>query len=94
MKRKIIFGLFLFACCFTVGRNIEISLNKNGLDNLLLKNIEALAAGDADGSVLISCYDTISADGPLALTERPYCITCSSLPGRSFTNESSCRKKY
>lgn len=65
----------------------KANVHNSKLNELMLSNIEALAAGDK-GEVLITCYKTISEEGPLALTERPYCLTCSSLPGRLFKDDS------
>ena len=93
MKKKAILILLIIACGIILSNNFKVNFNRSNLQEFMLTNIEALAAGD-QGEVLISCYKTISEEGPLALTERPYCLTCTSLPGRLFKDDSGCRKKY
>ena len=85
--KKIILSLFFLAFLFGLQQNI-VRRNNVVSVNLILTNIEALAANE--GGDTYDCWETISEDGPNAKTHVTYCGSCNPILARGWSDNSTC----
>lgn len=87
MKKYIFGGIVILAIAATTTFNVNLTSKTNGISNVMLANVEALA--DESSGEGKDCWDTITT---ATAQSTLYCGTCSSVSGKpsAFASQKKC----
>ena len=77
MKKKIFGGIAVLAIAVVAAWNVNVNSRTNGMSDVQLANVEALAGESGSGGN--SCYDTVT---NAVSVQTLYCGTCSYIQGK------------
>ncbi|MDR1115979.1 MAG: NVEALA domain-containing protein [Tannerella sp.] len=92
MKRKeILCGLSVSAIVAMTTWNVNLGSRTNGMSDVMLANIEALAQEGA-GNQRVTCYNNFFGLQGAPMEDKTYCADCKDRPAQDWSGPSECFK--
>lgn len=93
MRKKILSWLFALTLLIATGYGVSQNLKSNeGLSDLVLANVEALADNESGEGQRITCYNNLEGHQGAPMEDKTWCDDCKARPASKWSNSSECSK--